>query len=140
MERRDFLKATCSLCALASVGLAASSLSSCSNLPIYKTTVHNNQITVPVVLFAQSNLQLIRPVKSDYDIALQKGKDGTYAALLLSCTHSENQLSSTGNGYICNLHGSRFDKEGHVLKGPAALPLKKYPTSIVSDNIIITLH
>ena len=139
MERKDFLKATCSFCALASVAWITGSLASCSNLPIYKTAIYENKVAVPLALFAQSDLQIVRPLRSDYDIALQKEKDGTYTALLLSCTHSENQLSSTGNGFVCNLHGSRFDKEGRVLKGPAEHSLKKYHTNIILDTIIIHL-
>ena len=42
-------------------------------------------------------------------------------------------------GFTCNLHGSKFDQEGHVTNGPAARSLKKYPTEIVSNQIIIHL-
>jgi Rieske Fe-S protein len=139
MERRDFLKASCSVCLLGSAALIAVPLSSCSKLPIYKTVIHENKIVVPVSLFAQTNLQIVRPTEFDYDIALQKDKGGTFTAILLRCTHAENELSPTGNGFVCNLHGSRFDMEGLVLKGPAEHSLKKYPVHEDSGNIIILL-
>jgi len=74
-----------------------------------------------------------------YNIGLKKEKDGTYTALLLRCTHADNQLIPAGNGFKCTLHGSAFDNEGHVTQGPAERPLKKYPTQIISDQIVIHL-
>jgi len=95
---------------------------------------------VPVSLFAQSNFQLIQPQGMYYNIGLRKEDDGNYTALLLRCTHADNQLSLAGNNsYSCNLHGSQFDKEGHVTHGPAERDLKKYPTQIISNQIIIHL-
>jgi Rieske Fe-S protein len=140
MERRDFLKTTCSFCVLAGAALATGMLDSCSSLPIYKTAMSDNKIAVPVSLFAQTNLQIIRPKQFEYDIALLKSNDGAYTAILLRCTHADNQLGLTGTGFVCTLHGSRFDKQGAVTKGPAQRPLKKYPAEIVSDNIIIHIN
>lgn len=128
------------MCLAVGAGLvAASSLSSCATLPVYKTTVANNKVTVPVSLFAQSDFQVIQPKDLFYNIGLRKEKDGTYTALLLRCTHADNQLISTGNGFKCNLHGSTFDKEGQVTQGPAERALKKYQTEIIADHIIIHL-
>jgi len=120
-------------------GLLVGSLSSCATIPVYKTTVDANKVTVPVSLFAQTDFQVIQPKDLFYNIALRKESNGTYTALLLRCTHADNQLMSTGNGFKCNLHGSSFDKEGHVTQGPAERPLKKYQTEIISDKIIIHL-
>lgn len=73
------------------------------------------------------------------DIAVQKKDEATYTALLLECTHQENGLTPTGNGYHCNLHGSEFDRDGKVRKGPAELPLEKFTTTIDNDNLLIHL-
>lgn len=128
------------MCLAVGAGLiAASELSSCAALPVYKTTMANNKVSVPVSLFAQNDFQVIQPKDMFYNIGLRKEKDGTYTALLLRCTHADNQLISTGNGFKCNLHGSTFDKEGQVTQGPAEHPLKKYKTEIISDQIIIHL-
>ena len=139
MKRRDFLKSTCSFCVLASSAFVVGSLSSCRKLPIYKTAINENKIAIPVSLFAQTDFKIVRPLKFLYDIALRKEKDGAYTAQLLCCTHAENQLVSTGDGYVCNLHGSKFDKEGKVTKGPAEHSLKKYATEVNDDYIIIFL-
>ena len=118
-------------------GMVISSLSSCATLPLYTATVDSNKVTVPVSLFAKSDFRVIQPKDFSYNIALHREDDGTYTALLLRCTHADNQLISTGNGFKCELHGSAFDKNGRVIQGPAERSLKKYPTEIKSDEIII---
>jgi hypothetical protein len=72
-----------------------SSLASCSSVPIYKTTISGNEVKVPASLFATNELQLVRPSGLGYDIAIRKEPDGSFFALLLRCTHADNQLIST---------------------------------------------
>jgi len=140
MERRQFIKSSCNFCLLATAGYFSSILTACS--PAYraiKTEIIDDTIQIPLYSFAQSDFQFVRPKGWYYDIVVLKKADGVYETMLLQCTHQQNQLLPTGNGYICNLHGSHFDKEGNVIKGPAENPLKKYPTSIDRDKLIIHL-
>ena len=139
MDRRNFVKQSCTICLAAGAGMMSGSLSSCATLPVYKTTMADNKVIVPVSLFAQSDFQVIQPKDLFYNIGLQKEKDGSYTALLLRCTHADNQLMPTGNGFKCNLHGSAFNKEGQVTQGPAEHSLKKYQTEVISNQIIIHL-
>ena len=113
------------MCLAVGAGMAIGSLSSCATLPVYKTTMANNRVSVPVSIFAQSDFQIIQPKDFYYNIGLRKESNGTYTALLLRCTHADNQLTPTGNGFKCNLHGSAFNKEGQVTQGPAEQSLKK---------------
>src|ERR1700744_5131992 len=139
MERRKFVKQSCTICLAIGAGMVVGSLSSCATLPVYKTTINNNTVTVPMDLFANGNFQVIQPQKLYYNIGLRKEPNGSYTALLLRCTHADNQLTPTGNGFSCSLHGSAFNKEGQVTQGPAEQSLKKYQTEIISDQIIIHL-
>jgi Rieske Fe-S protein len=120
-------------------GALMGALSSCSTLPVYETTILNKQVLVPASLFAKGNLQIVQPKSYYYNIALNKEADGTYTALLLKCTHADNQLNVTGNGYRCSLHGSAFNSEGQVTNGPAERPLKKLKTELTNEHIIIYL-
>ena len=106
-------------------------------MPMVKASISNNQIMVPASLFEKSDFQIISPDRFAYNIALRKETDGSYTALLLRCTHHDNQLITTGNGFRCTLHGSQFDQEGRVTNGPAERPLKKYPTQLNNNNQII---
>jgi Rieske Fe-S protein len=139
MERRKFLKSSCNICLLAATGYFLSELTACSPAAyhVIKTEIINDEIQIPVASFTQSNMQFVRPKGWYYDIAVQKKEDNTYEALLMQCTHQENQLTPASNGYTCSLHGSQFNKDGKVTKGPAENPLKHYATSINQENLII---
>lgn len=139
MDRRKFLKSSCNVCLLATSGYFLSELSACS--PAYtviKSEIINDSVQMPLNTFAQSSLQFIRPKGWYYDIAVQK-KEDHYEAVLMRCTHQNNQLTPTGNGFACSLHGSQFNKDGMVTKGPAENPLKKFSTSVNQDQLIIHL-
>lgn len=141
MERRDFIKTSCSVClALSSELLLGSLLSSCASFPVYETTISEKKITVPESLFAKSSIQIIHPKDYKYNIALEKSKDGNYEAFLLECTHASTPLNFTGKKFVCPLHGSEFNEEGRVLQGPAALPLKKLAARVSNNKIIISLN
>jgi Rieske Fe-S protein len=140
MERRDFIKTSCALCAAVGAGLTVGPLSSCASFPVYATSVSRKKISVPLSLFAEESVQIIRAKELDYDIALRKEKDGYYTALLLRCTHASNSLTYTGGGFICHLHGSTFDEEGSVTRGPAIMPLKTLATQISDETIVIRVE
>jgi Rieske Fe-S protein len=58
-------------------------------------------------------------------LALLAGGDGYYA-LSLVCTHLGCAVTVTPDGLACPCHGSRFDRQGRVLQGPADRPLSRY--------------
>lgn len=140
MQRRDFLKTTCSYCLAAGGGLLTASLSSCASLPLLDATVVDNAITVPRSAFADSDFQILRPNNLLFDIALRKETGGEFRALVLQCTHASNQLTPTGDGYTCAAHGSTFDREGRVTHGPAQLPLRELPVEQTQDAIVVHLR
>lgn len=123
---------------VAGAGVLVGSLASCGSLPAYQAAISNKQIAVPASLFDKADLQIIQPKGMYYNIALKKESAG-YTALLLRCTHADNQLNLTGNGFKCTLHGSTFDQEGKVTNGPAERSLLKYQTEVINGQIIIHL-
>ncbi len=143
MQRRTFLKGACKICLLGAASAAvAAELASCSPKTAantFKPIVNNNEVEVPLSLFDSQPFQLISPKKFEYEIAVERKSDNTYKALLLRCTHQDNQLGTTGNGFNCSLHGSKFDKEGNVIKGPAEMPLQQLKTRIINNNLLIHL-
>ena len=136
MERREFISSSCKICLLGAAGFSLTQMTGCATTSsIYKTTIANGEINVPLNLFEKSSLQIVRPAGWYYDVAVQKNADNLYTALLLQCTHQQNQLTPTGTGYHCSLHGSDFDKQGNVRKGPAEEPLHHFKTS-VNNNFV----
>lgn len=127
------------MCLLGAAGFMLPQLVGCGPgaYPVFKTTVDNHRLSVPLSLFDQHPLQIVRPRGWFYDVAVEKDEKGGYTALLLQCTHQENQLTPDGNGFHCNLHGSQFDKEGRVRKGPAERPLIRYKTFTDDHTLFI---
>jgi len=144
MERRFFIKRACRVCLLGAAGAAvAADLASCSpssGKAVFKPQVNNNQLEVPLSLFDTQAFQIVGPAKYPYEIAIEKKEDNTYKALLLKCTHYDNQLTPTGNGFTCTLHGSKFSKEGDVVNGPAARPLQQLKTQVINNSLLISLQ
>lgn len=154
MERRSFLKSTCKICLLGAAGFAVA-MEACSpktgaaaaaNTPgntgntKQPVIAKDNMAAVPLsMLTAEKQYQIITVEKYPFEIAIEQKEDKSYKALLLMCTHYDNALTPTGNGYTCSLHGSRFTKEGKVLNGPAEDPLKELKTEIKGNNLIIQL-
>jgi Rieske Fe-S protein len=139
LQRRDFIKQTCRLCA-ATVGLAAvlPAVSSCAPLQTITAEVKpGGIIEVPLTSFASDNpLVVVSNASLEYEIAVFKYKDQTYKAFEMKCTHRDNPLVATKSGFFCNLHGSSFDTNGKVVKSPATANLKNYDLQ-VSDTLIL---
>jgi Rieske Fe-S protein len=139
MDRRDFIKTSCSFCIALGAGLLAGSLSSCAQYLVYETEEVGEKIVVPAAIFAKNNFQIIHAKSLKFNIALIKEKNESYTALLLRCTHASTPLTYTGSDFECPLHGSAFDLDGRVTEGPAIRPLTKFKTLISGSSIIIDL-
>ena len=138
-ERRQFLKSSCNFCLMAAGGLALAELSACSPASkVLKVPVTGNTLQIPLTAFAAEPLVIVRPAGWYFDIAVRK-KENAYEALLLQCTHQQNQLVVNPHGFTCNLHGSQFDEGGKVVKGPAGMPLKRFNSTLNPDQLIIYL-
>ena len=60
----------------------------------------------------------------DQRLALLRDEAGPYA-LSLVCTHLGCTVTVSARELACPCHGSRFDRQGRVLNGPADRPLKR---------------
>ncbi|MCX6037022.1 MAG: Rieske 2Fe-2S domain-containing protein [Chloroflexi bacterium] len=57
-----------------------------------------------------------------------------YSAISLVCTHLGCSVESKPEGFACPCHGSRFDPQGNVTRGPANKPLRSLRVEVTSDN------
>ncbi len=92
----------------------------------------------------------------DKPAVLVRLPNGDYKALSAKCTHlgctvafESDAVSSATNAnlprqttdfFYCNCHGSEFDINGNVMKGPAALPLAQYSVSISDNKIYVSVQ
>lgn len=139
IDRKEFLKLSCTSCLLGAAAMMLPGITGCSPTAtnIFKTEIADKKIVVPLQLFETAKLQVVRPKGWLYDIAVQKQDDGNFTALLLQCTHFDNQLTTVQNGFYCSLHGSRFNADGGVVKGPAENALKQFKTTKDNSNLTI---
>jgi Rieske Fe-S protein len=72
------------------------------------------------------------------------GRDaaGVYA-MTLTCTHAGCDIGQRGTvsaqGLICGCHGSEFDANGNVTRGPATKPLDHFDVSVDASGHL-TIH
>lgn len=145
MERKEFLKT----CGIGLVGLpfAASLLQSCGGIHYATANESSGTVTVSKSQF------IINPQKPDklrefvmvqtsltkFPLCLYRTNSGDYVTSLMKCTHRGCELNVGGGIYSCPCHGSEFNNEGTVLKGPADENLQTFTTTTDADNIIIYL-
>jgi Rieske Fe-S protein len=58
-----------------------------------------------------------------------RDSDGVYA-MTLTCTHAGCEIGTVSpQGLVCGCHGSAFDVDGNVVRGPATQPLDHFAVS-----------
>jgi cytochrome b6-f complex iron-sulfur subunit len=71
---------------------------------------------------------------------LARTDESTYSAIDAICSHESCTVTgSDGNAYVCPCHGSRYDRNGRVLQGPATAALRRFPTTFDSGVVTIAL-
>lgn len=72
----------------------------------------------------------------DIPAIIYKTKGG-YQAVSLVCTHLGCTVEEDGEKFSCPCHGSQFDHDGRVLKGPATDPLPGLKVALSEDGKLI---
>jgi Rieske Fe-S protein len=73
------------------------------------------------------------------DVVLTQPSEGVFKGFSAICTHAGCSVAKIANGTIdCPCHGSKFNLDGTVAKGPAARPLVSKNISVVGDSIVMT--
>lgn len=74
----------------------------------------------------------------DYIIVTQNNSTSVYSA---HCTHLGCKIDKLeGDRFVCPCHGSQYDLQGKVLKGPAYKNLKEIPFTLSADGDNITIN
>ncbi|HEX9562683.1 MAG TPA: Rieske 2Fe-2S domain-containing protein [Gemmatimonadaceae bacterium] len=66
--------------------------------------------------------------------------DGTFAAVSSVCTHRGCTVEPGAGGFACPCHGSEYDRQGLVLKGPASRNLARYPIVSEGGELVIDVR
>jgi cytochrome b6-f complex iron-sulfur subunit len=73
------------------------------------------------------------------NVVVARDAGGVYAMSAV-CTHAGCLLDESSQtiaaGLSCPCHGSTFDGDGNVTRGPARVPLQHYAVTIASDGSV----
>jgi Rieske Fe-S protein len=71
-----------------------------------------------------------------YVLALENGE---FAALSPICTHQGCTVDVAGTHLVCPCHGSTYDREGNVVRGPAPQALRRYAVTRTEEAVVVDL-
>lgn len=65
---------------------------------------------------------------------------GAFSAIDAVCSHESCTITGAdGTTYVCQCHGSRYNRNGQVLAGPARAALRQFPTTFTDGVVTIAL-
>jgi cytochrome b6-f complex iron-sulfur subunit len=71
---------------------------------------------------------------------LARTSESAFAAVEAVCTHEGCTITGAdGAAYVCPCHGSRYNRSGQVLAGPARASLRQYITTFTDGVVTIAL-
>jgi Rieske Fe-S protein len=118
-SRREFLTGAARLVASA---VAVACGRSHRPPPLFETTVDVASLTTDGATLVTST-----PGLDGAPILVVRDAARRFHALSMQCTHEGCPVRAPVHGVItCPCHGSQYDLQGHVRRGPAQLPLARY--------------
>lgn len=71
---------------------------------------------------------------------LSRTAESAFTAIDAVCSHQSCTITNAdGSAYVCPCHGSRYDRNGRVLAGPATAALRQFQTTFTSGVVTIAL-
>lgn len=153
VSRREFCA---NACQVASCATLATLVSACSGdgsptspsgggggtsiLPVLTGQFANSrvQVTTTSALANVDSAALVESIAGVFLVA--RTSASTFTAIDATCTHEGCTVNGVnGAVYVCPCHGSRYNRNGQVVNGPAKASLRQYSTSFANDILSITL-
>jgi thiosulfate dehydrogenase [quinone] large subunit len=133
IARREFV-AKCSAC-------AAILLTGCASLVTHPVPLRAGRARVSLAAFpelarAGGTIRILPDGMTDPIYVLARD-GGEFGALSPICTHRGCTVDVSRDRLVCPCHGSTYDRDGKVLKGPAQRALTRYPVTRSGDELII---
>jgi cytochrome b6-f complex iron-sulfur subunit len=133
-DRRAFVRS-------GTAALAVVLLPSCASLVTRRVPLENGRIRLslrqhPELAEVRGSLRLM-PEGWEDPVYLLVLDGGGFAAVSSICTHRGCTVDLGGPGLACPCHGSQYDREGRVMRGPASRALTRYPVTANGDELVI---
>ena len=142
ITRRKFLEQSGT--GIVSSILAVYSVTGCALTKRYRVTLKNGRFVAaiqqyPELLHAGGSI-ILEPDGSLDPIVIVNIDGVTFSAVSAVCTHMGCIIGVAENFFLCPCHGSTYDLNGGVVRGPAARSLKKFKTEVKNGNITIIIN
>lgn len=121
--------------------IAASVLGGCASLVTRTVTPVDGALRLALVHYPEltadaGSLKVVAKGAADPIYVLALG-NRRFAALSPICTHLGCTVEIEESRLVCPCHGSNYDREGRVLRGPAEHPLGRYPVELTADDVLV---
>jgi len=129
VNRRDF------------VGLAAAGwVGACASLVVTTVRPANGKVRLTLsdhpLLNRPGGFLKIRPEGSNQLLYVLALSGGSFAVVSPICKHLGCTVNIDGPRLLCPCHGSMYDRDGSVLRGPTQAPLDRFQTEVSSDGVL----
>jgi Rieske Fe-S protein len=135
MDRREFV----TVCACAGAGML---LMGCVSLVTHPVPVTNNLVRLSLAshpeLSKPDGAIKILPTGYEEPIYVLVAPEG-FSAISPICTHRGCTVDVQGPRLVCPCHGSTYDREGKVLRGPAERALRRFTVNREREELVIDL-
>ena len=155
VSRREFCAGACQV---ASCATLATLVSACSGdgsptgpsgdggggtsiLPTLNGQFANSSVQVTTTGSALANVDSAAVIQSIAGVFLvARTSATTFTAIDAVCTHEGCTITGAdGTTYVCPCHGSRYNRNGQVLAGPAKASLRQFATTFTDGVVTIAL-
>ena len=145
MNRRRFLARVegASLAAVASaLGVP---LAGCAGFHYVNARVDGSRVLVSRREFAADDelgsgrFALVDVPSQNFPIYLYHHGGERFTAVSTRCMHRGCPVEPVAGHLVCPCHGSEYDNDGRVLKGPTRLPLERFATRVEGQTVVIDL-
>ena len=137
MNRRDFV----TVCALAGAGAL---LSGCVAMITHPVPVTAGRVQLALASYPElgkpGGAIKILPAAAEDPIYVLAVGNGEFRAVSPICTHRGCTVDVQGERLVCPCHGSTYDRDGAVLRGPAERALTRYPVTREGDSLVILVR
>jgi len=112
-----------------------------SMLPVLNGQFANSRVQVLVTGSAVANVGGAALVQSTAGVfLLAQTSANVFSAVEAVCTHEGCTVNGAdGDIYVCPCHGSRYNRSGQVVAGPARASLRRYTTTFADGIVSIAL-
>jgi cytochrome b6-f complex iron-sulfur subunit len=134
LDRREFV---CTCACLLAGGL----LSACASLAARSVLVTDGRVRIaladhPELTRPDGSLKIL-PQGSTDPVYVLRMDDERFVALSPICTHQGCTVDVQGPRLVCPCHGSTYDREGRVLRGPAQRALSRFAVGVADGVLVI---